>query len=69
MIVNITMHAITESFATAYGKNGFPCAFSSAVLAEVGLLLRAVHTRSSCSCSGSSAFSHGGAVVPSLVTR
>ncbi len=27
MIVNITMHAISESFATAYGKNGLPWAF------------------------------------------
>ena len=27
MIVNITMHAISPSFATAYGKNGLPLAF------------------------------------------
>src|SRR5688572_2539320 len=27
MIANSTTHAITESLATAYGKNGFPCDF------------------------------------------
>src|SRR5215210_3983831 len=29
MIDSSTTHAISESFATAYGKNGFPCALSS----------------------------------------
>src|SRR3954469_4661314 len=30
MITPITTHAIAASLATAYGKNGLPCAFSSA---------------------------------------
>ena len=29
MIVNMTKHAMSESFATAYGKNGLPFALSS----------------------------------------
>jgi hypothetical protein len=75
MITASVTHAITESFKTAYGKNGFPwlfriwysrryCSFSS-LFTQTPL----TQTRSFSSGSLSSAFNQGGAVVPSFVTR
>ena len=54
------------------GEERLPLRLQQRVLAEVGLLLALVHARprsSASSSSPSSAFSHGGAVVPSRVTR
>ena len=61
--------AMTESLATAYGKNGFPCAFRIEYSRRYCSFSRRFTRSSFRSSSGSSAFSHGGAVVPSLATR
>ena len=74
MITNRTMHAMAESLSTAYGKNGFPCdfrmwysrrycSFSRAFISD------APQISSFASSRAFSAFSHGGAMVPSLATR
>ncbi len=71
MITASVTQAISESFAMAYGKNGLPWFF------------RIEYSRRYCSRSRAfigpqtssrrrsffSAFSHGGAVVPSFATR
>ena len=71
MITTSTMQAIAESLKTAYGKNGLPCFFSSSYSRRYCSFSRAftAQTSSLASAFDFSAFSHGGAVVPSLATR
>ena len=57
------------SFITAYGKNGFPWLFRIEYSRRYCSRSRAFREISSVMRSFFSAFSHGGAVVPSLATR